>query len=177
MWQYLLHLWASPPANVALTCPAPAPGESPDLYGVFDPVPVNTAYQWTAVVTALLVLLAVLACYLLYRSSLSRRFVRRWWVALLVTAVIGALVPLAMLYLAVPQHALAGTCETNPLPFPETFPLGLALNRALAGFFWSALAFLVFSLLLTRAAGWHPASGGFFHNRGCPWPRVNPFGA
>jgi hypothetical protein len=55
--------------------------------------------------------------------------------------------------------------------------VGLALNRALAGVFWSAMAFALSSFLLTRAAGWHPAAGGFFHNRGCPWPRINPFGA
>lgn len=177
MWQYLLHLWASPPTNVALACPPPAPGDAPDLNGFFDPVPVATAYQWTALVTGLLVLLAVLACYLLDRRSLSRAFVRRWWLVLAAASVIGALVPLAMLYLVVPQHALAGSCETNPLPFAAAYPLGLALNRALAGFLWSAAAFGVFSFLLTRAAGWHPASGGFFHNRGCPWPRMNPFGA
>lgn len=177
MWQYLLHLWSPPPANVPLTCPAPAPGEPPDLNGFFDPAPVAAAYQWAALVTALLVLMAVLACYLLDRRSLSRAFVRRWWLVLAAASVMGALVPLAMLYLAVPQHALAGTCETNPLPFPASYPVGLALNRALAGLFWSALAYGVFSFLLTRAAGWHPASGGFFHNRGCPWPRINPFGA
>jgi hypothetical protein len=108
--QYLLHLWASPPANVALACPLPAPGEPPDLNGFFDPLPVATAYQWPALVTVLLVLLAVLACYLLDRRSLSRAFVRRWWKALSAASVIGALVPLAMLYLIVPQHALAGSC-------------------------------------------------------------------
>jgi hypothetical protein len=129
------------------------------------------------VATALLVMAAVLACYLTDRRSLSRAFVRRWWVALAVASIIGALVPLAVLYFAVPQHALAGTCDTNPLPFAAPFPLDVALGRALAGFAWSALAFALLSFLLTRAAGWHPASGGFFHNRGCPWPRVNPFGA
>jgi hypothetical protein len=177
MWQYLLHLWAPPHANIPLTCPPPAPGESPDLNGFFDPGPVAAAYQSTALATALLVLLAVLACYLLDRHSLSRAFVRRWWMVMAGTVFVGALVPLAMLYFVVPQHALAGSCETNPLPFAATYPLGLALSRALAGFFWSALAFGVFSILLTRVAGWHPASGGFFHNRGCPWPRINPFGA
>jgi hypothetical protein len=177
MWQSLLHLWAPPPADVALICPLPAPGEPEDPFGVFDPASVLTAYQWTAVATALLVLLAVLACYLTDRRSLSRAFVQRWWVTLAIASVIGALVPLVMLYFVVPQHALAGTCETNPLPFAATFPVGLALSRALAGFIWSALAFGAFSFLLTRAAGWHPASGGFFHNRGCPWPRINPFGA
>jgi hypothetical protein len=175
--QSVLHLWAPPPANVALVCPPPAPGDPSDLAGFFDPLPVATAYQWTAAATALLVLLAVLACYLLDRRSLSRAFVQRWWMVLVGTAVLGALVPLAMLYAVVPQHALAGTCETNPLPFAQVFPLGPALDRAIAGFFWSALAFGAVSFLLTRAAGWHPASGGFFHNRGCPWPRINPFGA
>lgn len=145
--------------------------------GFFDPAPVVAAYQWTALATGLLVLAAVLACYLLDRRSLSRRFVWRWWAVLGAASVAGALVPLVMLYLIVPQQALAGTCETNPLAFIETFPLADALNRALAGFVWSALAFVLLSLLLTRAAGWHPAAGGFFHNRGCPWPRINPFGA
>lgn len=172
----MLHLWAPPPTDVPLTCPPDAAVEVAST-GFIDPGPIEAAYQWSAAVTVLLVLLAVLACYLLYRSSLSRAFVRRWWLVLGIASVIGALVPLAMLYLAVPQHALAGSCETNPLPFTATYPLGLALNRALAGFVWSALAFGVFSFLLTRAAGWHPASGGFFHNRGCPWPRINPFGA
>lgn len=177
MWQYLLHLWAAPPADVELACPPPAPGDPPDLNGFFDPLPVATAYQWAAVATALLVLAAVLACYLTDRRSLSRAFVRRWWVFLGVASVIGAVVPLAMLYFAVPQHALAGTCDTNPLPFAATYPLDLALSRSLAGLGWGGLAFGVFSFLLTRAAGWHPSSGGFFHNRGCPWPRINPFGA
>jgi uncharacterized BrkB/YihY/UPF0761 family membrane protein len=177
MWQSVLHLWAPPPANVPLICPPPAPGDPPSLNGFFDPAPIEAAYQWAALATGVLVLLAVLACYLMDRRSLSRAFVRRWWVVMAATAGIGALVPLAMLYLVVPQHALAGSCETNPLPFAETFPLGLALTRALVGFVWSGLAFGIFSFLLTRTAGWHPASGGFFHNRGCPWPRVNPFGA
>ena len=176
MWQSVLHLWASPPENVSLACPPFPTGEAVPN-GFFDPTPVAAAYQWAALATGVLVLLAVLACYLLDRRSLSRRFVWRWWTVLGASSVLGALVPLAMLYLVVPQHALAGTCATNPLPFPATFPLGLALNRALAGFVWSALAFVLLSLLLTRAAGWHPAAGGFFHNRGCPLPRINPFGA
>ncbi|WP_420128167.1 hypothetical protein [Longimicrobium sp.] len=177
MWQSLLHLWASPPANVKLTCPLPAPGDPPDLNGFFDPAPVNAAYGWTALATGLLVLLAVLACYLLDRRSLSRAFVLRWWLVLAIASVVGALVPLVMLYVVVPQHALVRTCDTFPLAFSETYPVGLALSRALAGLVWSALAFGVFSFVLTRATGWHPASGGFFHNRGCPWPRINPFGA
>ncbi|HEX8394031.1 MAG TPA: hypothetical protein VF665_16940 [Longimicrobium sp.] len=177
MWQYVVYLWAVPPADVLLACPLPAPGEAPDPYGVFDPSAVAAAYQWAVAASVLVALAAVLACYLLDRESLSRAFVRRWWSWLAGTAVAGALVPLLMLYVVVPQHALAGTCDTNADAFAATFPLALALNRAAAGMVWTGLAFAAFSLLLTRAAGWHPASGGLFHNRGCPWPRVNPFGA
>ena len=177
MWQTLLHLWAAPPADVWLRCPDPAPGDVPDLNGFFDPTVVASAYEWTVGASALAALATVLACYLLDRESLSRSFVRRWWVWLAGTSVLGALVPLLMLYVVVPQHALAGTCDTNQLPFAAAFPLGIALSRAAAGLVWTALAFSLFSLLLTRAAGWHPASGGLFHNRGCPWPRINPFGA
>lgn len=177
MWQYLLHLWAPAPVSLRLECPLPVPGQEPDPLGFFDPAPISAAYQWTAVATLLLVLVAVLACYLLDTRSLSRAFVQRWWMVLAATAVLGALVPLLMLYVVVPQHAALDTCGTNPLAFAQPFPLAVALNRSLAGFFWSALAFSVISFLLTRAAGWHPAAGGLFHNRGCPWPRINPFGA
>lgn len=177
MWQSVLHLWASPPVNVPLVCPPPVPGQPVAVGGFFDPAPVAAAYQWTAIATTVLVLLAVLACYLLDRRSLSRAFVQRWWMMLIITSILGAIVPLVMLFGIVPQHAFAGSCETNPLAFGADYPAALALSRAAAGLVWSALAFAVFSFLLTRAAGWHPASGGVFHNRGCPWPRINPFGA
>jgi hypothetical protein len=176
MWQYLLHLWSPPPANVSLTCPAPAPGEPPDLNGFFDPAPVAAAYQWIVYASVAAVLLGVLLCYLLSRSSLNRDFVRRWYGFLIGTMVAGALIPVLVLYL-VPQHALAGTCETNPLAFAARLPGALMVSRASAGLVWCGLAFILASLLFTFAAGRHPASGGFFHNRGCPWPRWNPFGA
>ncbi len=176
MWQYLLHLWSPPPANVPLTCPAPAPGEPPDLNGFFDPAPVAAAYQWIVYASVAAVLLGVLLCYLLSRSSLNQGFVRRWYAFLVGTMVAGALIPVLMLALT-PQHALAGTCETNPLPFDASLPGALMLSRASAGLVWCGLAFVLVSLVFTFAAGRHPASGGFFHNRGCPWPRWNPFGA
>src|SRR5688500_8860298 len=99
MWQYLLHLWSPPPANVPLTCPAPAPGEPPDLNGFFDPAPVAAAYQWIVYASVAAVLLGVLLCYLLSRSSLNREFVRRWYGFLIGTMVAGALIPVLVLYL------------------------------------------------------------------------------
>lgn len=177
MWQYLLHLWAVPPAVVSLTCPLPAPGDTPDLNGFFDQTAIQAAYHWSAAASGLLVLALVLACYLLDRESLSRAFVHRWWASMGIAAFAGAAIPLVMLYAVIPQHAMADTCTTFLLPFRETYPIAHALNRALAGMVWAALAFAAVSLLLTRAAGWHPAAGGLFHNRGCPWPRINPFGA
>lgn len=176
MWQYLLHLWAPPPANVALTCPAPPPGESPDPAGFFDPAGIQAAYDWIAISSVGAVLLLVLLCYLLGSSSLNRGFVRKWYGFWVAACLAGFLIPLVIFFL-VPQHALAGTCETNPLPFREYLLFAQMLPRATAGFVWCMVVFPLASLLLTAVAGWHPASRGFFHNRGCPWPRWNPFGA
>ena len=69
------------------------------------------------------------------------------------------------------DSALAGSCVTNPNPFPVTLPWSEILERGASGAVWSLLAFVVLSLLLTRTIGWLPQGGGFFHNRGCPWPR------
>jgi hypothetical protein len=176
MWQSLLHLWSPPPANLRLACPLPAPGEPVDPVGFFNPGPVAAAYGWVVWGSLGAVLLAVLLCYLTYGSSLNTGFVRRWYAFLLAAALAGALVPVLVLTLA-PQHALADTCDTNPLPFRAELPDALLVERAGAGLVWAALAFCLGSLLLTRIAGWHPASRGLFHNRGCPWPRWNPFGA
>lgn len=176
MWQYLQHLWSPPPANVQLACPPPAPGEAPDLNGFFDPGPVAAAYSWIFWASLGAVLLSILLCYLVYSSSLSRGFVRRWYWFLIGTMVAGALIPVLVMYLT-PQHALAGSCETNPLPFAAELPGVLMVARAGAGLVWAGLAFALGSLLFTRIAGRHPASRGFYHNRGCPWPRWNPFGA
>jgi hypothetical protein len=176
MWQYLQHLWSPPPANVPLACPPPAPGEAPDLNGFFDPGPVAAAYSWIFWASLAAVLLSILLCYLAYSSSLSRGFVRRWYGFLIGTMLACALIPVLVMYLT-PQYALAGSCETNPLPFAADLPGSLMFMRATAGFVWALFAFVLFSWIFTFVAGRHPASGGFFHNRGCPWPRRNPIGA
>ena len=176
MWQSLLHLWSPPPTNVRLPCPPPAPGDPPPVDGFLDPVPVAAAYGWTASASLVAVLLAVLLCYLAYADSLNTGFVRRWYGFLASAMAAGALIPVLVLSLA-PQQAMAGSCETNPLAFAASFPDALIVDRAMAGLVWAGVAFCLASLLLTRVAGWHPASRGLFHNRGCPWPRWNPFGA
>jgi hypothetical protein len=176
MWQYLMHLWAPPPAALPLICPAPAPGEPADPGGFFDPAPLSAAYDWIFTATAAGVLLMVLVCYLAAPASLSLHFVRRWYGFWIGTALLGALVPLVVLLL-MPQHALAGSCETNPLPFAAALSLSQMLPRITAGLAWAFLAFPLLSRILTWVAGRHPASRGFFHNRGCPWPRWNPLGA
>lgn len=176
MWQSLLHLWAPVPVNVLLTCPPAPPGAPAVGPGFLDPAPIATAYQWTAIVSGVAVLAAVLLCYLLARSSLNRGFVTRWYGFMGASMVAGAVIPVAVLLL-MPQHALAGTCETNPLEFAAHLPAAVILARAAAGFAWGGLVFVLTSLVFTFAAGRHPASRGFFHHRGCPWPRWNPFGA
>jgi hypothetical protein len=53
-------------------------------------------------------------------------------------------------------------------------PASLLMDRMFAGLVWGALAFLLLSLLATRVLGLSRLAGGFFHYRGCPWPRWNP---
>jgi hypothetical protein len=174
MWKYLLHLWAKPPLDLPLTCPAPAAGQPPDLSGAFDPDSVVAAFQNVSIVSALIVLLLVLACYQMTRSSLGRTFVIRWWVFVGFAAGLCALAAFALLTLA-PTRALEGSCDTNPTAFVAALPGSIVLARSIAGLVWAFPAFAIMSLILTQTAGRFPSlRNGFFHNRGCPWPRFLP---
>jgi hypothetical protein len=159
------------PGDIRLVCPAAAPGQSANPYGFFDPGSVAAAFRAATIASITVALLAVLVCYLATSTSLGPQFVRRWWIFGAATAVLAAVIT-AVTLLAWPTHAMAGTCETNPFPFALDLPMNVALLRGIGGLFWGFLAFVLFSLLLTRTAGYAPmAANGFFHNRGCPAPR------
>jgi uncharacterized integral membrane protein len=168
---FLRALLGQAPVNVALSCPPPAPGEPVDPAGFFDPTSVAAAYRAAAAATVVLVILLVVACYLWNTTSVGPRFVRRWWSFGILAVVLAAVTGAAVLALW-PAHALAGSCETNPLAFALRLPLALVVNRGLIGLLWGAVLYLLFSILLTRTVGYLPsARNGFFHNRGCPTPR------
>lgn len=173
MPNFLLHLWAVPPANLQLTCPAPPPGMDPDPVGFFAPESVSGAFSLTGYVSLGIVVALVLVTYLTTRGSLSPRFVWRWWIALLVTAVL-CLAAAAVILHWYPTHAMIGSCETNTTGFLEGLPAEIIWDRAFAGFAWGALTFALLSILLTRTIGRWPWSSGFFHFRGCPVPRFLP---
>lgn len=173
MLQSLLHPW-TPPLSVPLTCPAPAPGEPIDPTGFFDPDSLVGPFHLAGIVWLVTVLALVLACYLTATASLNRGFVMKWYVYWGVAIVLGTLIPLVVLSLA-PLHAAAETCATNSLPFAASLAFNQILPVMEGSALWALVAFPLVSWALTRAAGWHPASGGFFHYRGCPWPRWNPF--
>ena len=171
MWKYLLHLWAVPPTTITLVCPPPAAGQPADPQGFYDYATVAVAYDRVALVSLIIVVLGVVACYQATQASLGPRFVKRWWTALGSSALL-VLVSTWLLLITAPTRAMAESCSTNPSTFPIELPASLVLERAIAGLVWTALAFVILSLLLTallgRIAG---AKNGFFHNRGCPWPR------
>lgn len=171
MPNYFLHLWATPPASLVLDCPPAPPGATNDPTGFFDPGTVDAAYSAAGWGSLVVVLLLVLLCYLLTEMSTGPRFTRRWLLFLVVAAVVCFAVPLGVLR-AWPTHSLAGSCELFPDPFPAKLPWNEIVNRALAGLVWGLLAFVIVSVLATRIAGRFPWSGGFFHCRGCPWPRL-----
>jgi hypothetical protein len=173
MPNYFLHLWAVPPENLELTCPAPPPGMQPDPVGFFAPDSVQAAFSWAGYISLGLVIALVLFTYLATSGSLSPRFVKRWWFFLLVSAfacfAIGA--GALMLY---PTQAMVNSCQTNPTDFARALPLGVVWNRAFAGLVWGALTFSLVSVLLTQLLGRWPWSQGLFHFRGCPVPRYRP---
>lgn len=170
MPNFLLHLWAPPPANLQLACPAPPPGMDPDPVGFFAPESIEAAFSWAGTASAVFVLVLVTVTYLAVSGALSPRFVKRWWV-FLGAAALGSFVIAVIALRVTPTYAMAGSCSTNPTAFLEPLPWGLIWNRAFAGLLWGALAFVVLSLVLTRTLGRWPQGRGFFHFRGCPVPR------
>lgn len=172
MWQYLLHLWATPPVSLELTCPPPPDGQTANPVGFYDDVSVANAYMMASMEAAAIVLLLVLACYLWTRQAGGPRFAKRWLLFLAGAIVFSGVVSWVSLTYA-PVTALAGSCETNPDAFRVALPAARVLQRALAGLVWGGLAFFLLSLLLTRTVGrFASLRNGFFHNRGIPWPRI-----
>lgn len=174
MWKWLLHLGTIKDyAAVSFTCPADPAGGSPAI-GYYDPTSVAGAFNALAITSVITVLLIVLFAYLGTYKTLGPRFVVRWYWALVVAAVVCAILPYAVLPV-MPTYALAGTCPTDPTPFPLRLPESLIMHRAIAGFVWGALAYWLISVVLTLTVGrFASVKNGFFHNRGCPHPRLVP---
>jgi hypothetical protein len=126
-----------------------------------------------AAVSIAVVVAVLLGCYLLPRASLNRGFVVRWWVSLAVSGAMCLLVPLPVGWFS-QVHVRAGSCSTRPAAYLVDLPFDLLLPRMLAGLVWGLFAFAIASLLATWLLGRWSGAGGFFHYRGCPWPRWNP---
>jgi hypothetical protein len=173
MLLWLLHLWAQPPVGARLECPPPRVGDSYDPGGLYNAAEIAARWQVMAFASIALVVALLLGCYLLPRASLNRGFVVRWWATAGLSGVLCLLVPLAVGMYS-PVHARAGSCSTRPAAFEAPIPFDLLLPRMLAGSMWGLLAFAAASLLATWALGRWSGAGGFFHYRGCPWPRWNP---
>jgi hypothetical protein len=170
---WLLHFWAQPPTGAVVPCPPPREGEPPDPGGLYDPSQLVALWDVIAIVSFVTVVVLVFACYLLPRTSLGPRFVRLWWFALVAAGAAGALVPL-VLGLTTQINVRAGSCSTRPAAFPVDLPVGLLMDRMIAGTLWGVIAFVFVSLFATKVLGLSRFAGGFFHHRGCPWPRWNP---
>ncbi|MFL5386457.1 MAG: hypothetical protein ACJ8GN_28390 [Longimicrobiaceae bacterium] len=177
MWRYLLHLWALPPIDARIEpCPPPRAGEAPDPFGFYDALRVQDVWSTIFWISLIGTLVIVLACYLVPRASLSARFVKGWYACLVGTMLFCFAVPYVVGMLS-PVTARAGSCTTRPAAYliPH-LPFDLLFPRMLAGALWGLVAYIVFSVFFTQilARGAGPVAGGFFHYRGCPWPRWNP---
>jgi hypothetical protein len=173
MWPYLLNLWALPPVDAHLDCPAPRAGELPDPFGLYNAAQVTGVWRTVGIASLAATVVLLLACYLLPRASLSPRFVRSWYGWLAATMAFCFAVPFVVSRLT-PVAARPGSCTTRPSAFLTHLPFDVVFPRMLAGLVWGLLAFTLFSLIATRLLARGPVAGGFFHYRGCPWPRWNP---
>ncbi len=175
MWRYLLHLWALPPIDAHYErCPAPRAGEAPDPFGLYNATEVLGVWRTIAIASIVATLVIVLLCYLLPRASLSARFVRMWYACLAGTALLCFAIPFVVGKLTT-VHVRAGSCTTRMAAFPVPhLPFDLLFERMLAGLVWGVLAFVLLSVIFTRLLARGPVAGGFYHYRGCPWPRWNP---
>lgn len=173
MWEFLLHLWAGPPVDAIIPCPAPIPGEPIDPGGLYDAAELTAVWGYMAAASAAAVLLALLVCYLAAGGSLRRSFVLRWYGTLAGVIAACALLPL-LIGKVIDVQSRGGSCTTRVATFAVDIPLDLLWQRMFAGALWGGIAFVLLSLVFTQLLGRTPAAGGFFHHRGCPWPRFNP---
>lgn len=167
---YLWHLWGAPRGDVPLICPV-VEGMPIDPNGVFDSNTVANALALTGRFSLAVVVILVLFCYLATPYSTGPWFTRRWARFTGASAVLAFLVPLIVMLLA-KTRAAPGTCETDLSAFQVQMPIDVILVRASAGLLWGPIVFVIASLILTQTVGRFNWGGGFFHNRGCPWPRL-----
>jgi len=164
----------NPPQTLKAKCPPLPPGVSGTTTGQISPGSLSGSYHLAGALWFAAMLVLVLACYLTARSSLNRTFVLKWYTFWVGAVILGAAIPLAVLSFAHPT-LIPGTCSAIRTAIGTSLAFEQILPTMLAAAGWAFAAFPALSLLLTWVAGWHPASGGFFHYRGCPWPRWNPF--
>ena len=169
--RYLWHLWGAP-REVSLTCPVIA-GMAEDPTGFFDNATVDAALALTGWVSLAAMVVLVVLCYNATSYTTGPWFERRWAKTIVVSAILAFLIPLVVLLLS-KTRAAAGTCETDLSPFLSVLPLDFILLRASVGLLWGPIVFVIASLILTQTVGRAKWGGGFFHNRGCPWPRLFP---
>ena len=159
-----LHLWAAPPVDATAPCRRGAMFYEPDLVH---------AWNLMGALSAAGTVLAVLACYALPRASLGPRFVHRWYASLAIVMALCFLAPTAVAAL-VRVGASCGEVGGSFYFTSERIPYALVLPRMVAGLVWGLGAFTLASLLATRVVARGPFAGGFYHYRGCPWPRWRP---
>lgn len=160
------------PDQLTLSCPPAAQGQSTNPTGDYDVQTVASAVHAAASAWITVLTLLVVVCYQWRRGSLGPAFVKRWWGFAVASMVVGA----GVVYGALgfwPTSALANSCQSDPRAFPTRLPGDFVAGQTLSAFLLGLLLFVALSVVLTLTIGRIPRLGnGFFHNRGCPLPRI-----
>ncbi len=172
MLEFLRNLLGSVPSDIAVVCP------DTGATGYIATQDLIRAWNLTVVVSMIAVAFLVVWCYSATKTTTGPQFSVRWlWTAVAASG-LSAVVTFVILK-AYPFTIDQATCGNG------AEVLGQVSRQALPGdyffpaiavrFVWGIFAFVALSSALTATIGRRPWAGGFFHNRGVPFPKFLPF--
>ena len=115
--------------------------------------------------TIIPVLISIFICYTLTNSE-GRGFLIRWWLFLIVTSVIDAII----IFIFLKSKTFVAGLEDAPIYWK--IPNFMILSRALVGFFQSILFYYLLSIVIVKLLGGWLNVKKFTRNLFYPYPRL-----
>lgn len=141
--EIILNWWASRPSNILI------PGTVPGAMESVSVLPREwMELSWIIVLgyTIVPIIVSILLCYSLTRSQ-GKRFLLRWWIFLIATALINAVI----IYIFLSSKTFAGGAEETLLYWK--IPWYMVFSRSLVGFFQTIVYYYLLSILFVKLLG------------------------